>query len=731
MAKCQKCGNELKGGAKFCSKCGAKVILISPEVTAKIEILRRRIEKDPLDPRLYVEIGAIYLENGLFQEALIEYQKAVSIDNSYFDAHLNSGKVYLELRELEKSERSYQKAFSLKPDSADARLGLFRAYHLQNKLEQAIEVGEEVIKTDPGNLEVHKILKEMYDKKGMKEKVLKELEIISSLAPEDKESLKELSELYAERGETEKEFKCYERVFELDPKDIETRFNLGKWFCVRGEYKKTIAHLEDISSRFPHERESYVHLYLSLAYINQQELNHAIKEMGLVSPPSYENLTDQDKKLFAEAYSKIGFAVSQNKNFSAAIDYLERALKYEPQSTEYQKQLEAVNAVMARSKTKAKKRWFLLVSTLVLLAFASVAFYVIRLYSRGTAIFEIKQVMEDGSTLAPSTARLYVDDSEIGNLEDNFKIHIKAGKFHRIIVRHPQYYDFDTLVMVRGNQNIYVPLELKPRTGSLHIDSAPPKAQLTLDSKVIGNAPLDVSSLIIGEHRLEAKLRFYSNANQSVMVVEDSTNRIKVGLEKGHGQILLTQDWWPYQTTYRIGTQEQKHIYAGSVLRFTAEAGEVKVEACCDYDGNWYIRGYTTLETGEEKKIDVKDLLAQPESEKGELEPSKIDGPELFSVRAYNCDDQGTISVNGEKILEVGYQKDSGWQVINSHLHAGNNIITFWVDDFGGGWTYGFQLKKAETVLWQEECGLAGSEGCTKPQGSPHAFFKEYVLKIE
>lgn len=126
-------------------------------------------------------------------------------------------------------------------------------------------------------------------------------------------------------------------------------------------------------------------------------------------------------------------------------------------------------------------------------------------------------------------------------------------------------------------------------------------------------------------------------------------------------------------------------------------------------------------------------LAVEQEMEKvkaeSEKKPRNIEGH--FFVRAYNIDDLATIIVNEQKIIEVGFRNDSSWVEINSYLHSGDNLIKFILDDFGGGYTYSFQLKHDQTILWKNECGSAGSRGCPNPKGSPHAYQKEYLLTID
>ncbi|HEX7401771.1 MAG TPA: PEGA domain-containing protein [candidate division Zixibacteria bacterium] len=419
MIKCIRCGSEVKVYAKFCNKCGAKIthVTLTPELTAQIDIIRKKIEKDSLNPKLYVDLGLMCLQNNFLQEALIEFQKAVSIDSSNYEAHLRSGEIYLDLEELDKAESSYQKAFSLNPTSPEVKLGLFRVYHLRRKVEQGLMLGEELIQADPNNLEVHKALKEMYNEKGMSEEVFRELLSITALAPHDKESLEELAGFYEERGDMENEIQCYQKVLELDPEDIVSRFSLGKSFCLRGEYEKAIEYLKNIVAEMAHPFESYGHMYLALSYASQQELDNAIQEIGLTSPLDYEELTDTDKKLLAETHYKIGCGILQRKLFYSAIDYLQKAIKYEPQNTEYQKKLDNVRMELTRAKGEVRKKWLVFSIGIVIVAIIVIAGWYLSDRRTRVSIAPAKLIPVYGSLRVnsePSGADVYVDGKLLG-----------------------------------------------------------------------------------------------------------------------------------------------------------------------------------------------------------------------------------------------------------------------------------------------------------------------------
>jgi tetratricopeptide (TPR) repeat protein/DNA-directed RNA polymerase subunit RPC12/RpoP len=522
LIKCQECGSGVRDGAKFCGKCGAKITLISPELDARIDILKKKIEKDSLDPKLYAELGEIYLQNNLVKEALIEYQKAVSIDDSFFDAHLGSGDAYLELGELGKAESSYHKALNLNPKSSQAKSGLFMTYYLENMLEQAIQLGEDIIQTDANNLEVHKALKDIYLQKGMREKVFKELESISMLAPGDKESLKELAHFYAEKNEIEKELKCYEKVLELDPKDIETRSNIGGLLCEKGDYRKAIEYLKDIIEELPPDLGVYAHLYLAVSYIGQHQLDRSIEEINLVSLPDYEELGARDKKLFAEAYYKIGYAVFQNKSFSTAVEYLEKALKHEPQNAEYQKQLDAARFELAKLKSKSKKKRLVIAITMITVAIILVGGWYL---SHG----KIELQIAPAENVKVSIDRKHLEGVAILKPGVVRSPSLRFG-VHRIMIEKEGYEKWEKDVKVAYNKTVRIQVTLVPIYGSLKINSKPSGTKVYLDEKLLGNTPLMASGILATKHILILKKEGYLSYEATVTILEKDVTNLDIRL---------------------------------------------------------------------------------------------------------------------------------------------------------------------------------------------------------
>ncbi len=87
-------------------------------------------------------------------------------------------------------------------------------------------------------------------------------------------------------------------------------------------------------------------------------------------------------------------------------------------------------------------------------------------------------------------------------------------------------------------------------------------------------------------------------------------------------------------------------------------------------------------------------------------------------VRMYNIDDVGTAMVNGSTAATTSYGGDSGFVDITKMIHTGDNSINFKLHNNVGGYTWGFQIKKDNTIVFDEKAGTAGSYGANNNDGS-------------
>jgi|GEM_PF-5612993 len=84
-----------------------------------------------------------------------------------------------------------------------------------------------------------------------------------------------------------------------------------------------------------------------------------------------------------------------------------------------------------------------------------------------------------------------------------------------------------------------------------------------------------------------------------------------------------------------------------------------------------------------------------------------------YYLRVFNVDDVSRVRVNGRDVLSIGYYQEREID-ITGYLREGQNTIELILENTGGGWTYGYVLRKGGNVIWSDSCGSVGKEGCNR-----------------
>lgn len=95
-------------------------------------------------------------------EALQCYRRAVSLDESYFEAHYCLGLAAFELRSFKLATTAWQQALALRPDSGDARYNYALTLKADNRFKEAAEELEKLLAVHPDEARAHLTLGILY-----------------------------------------------------------------------------------------------------------------------------------------------------------------------------------------------------------------------------------------------------------------------------------------------------------------------------------------------------------------------------------------------------------------------------------------------------------------------------------------------------------------------------------------------------------------------------------------
>ncbi len=117
--------------------------------TDRISLWEDITAKSPNLARAHAGLGAVYLKLGRTDEAMREFQTAVSLDLSNFIAHYNMGVIYLRQDRLDEAKTEFQAAVMLRPDRADFHNALATVYARQGLRNDAMNEYQTVLGLDP------------------------------------------------------------------------------------------------------------------------------------------------------------------------------------------------------------------------------------------------------------------------------------------------------------------------------------------------------------------------------------------------------------------------------------------------------------------------------------------------------------------------------------------------------------------------------------------------------
>ena len=136
-----------------------------------------KIARD-LDPTLletHRVRGIVLLNTQNLEEAIEEFQAALTINKNIADLHLYLGVAYKALNDLDKAQESLLAAYALNPKDTIALIELSRAFFADGRYPQAAQYAEEAVKVDPSDPRLHGNLGIVYYKNGDYDEAILEL----------------------------------------------------------------------------------------------------------------------------------------------------------------------------------------------------------------------------------------------------------------------------------------------------------------------------------------------------------------------------------------------------------------------------------------------------------------------------------------------------------------------------------------------------------------------------
>lgn len=126
-----------------------------------------------LRPDTYFEMGLVSYYNKQYDEAIEQWENAVSLNKNNLKAYICLGIVYSEENMPDNAIKILKRALEIDPKYATIHLVIARIYEQKGSLDDAIYEYSKVLEINPETIDIHNILGTLYEKKGLKEEARK------------------------------------------------------------------------------------------------------------------------------------------------------------------------------------------------------------------------------------------------------------------------------------------------------------------------------------------------------------------------------------------------------------------------------------------------------------------------------------------------------------------------------------------------------------------------------
>lgn len=322
-----------------------------------LEAIESLLISYPNDPLLLNISGACYAGLEKFDKAIELYEKALSVNPDYAEAHNNLGIVLHNLNLLDDAVKSYIAAISINPNYAEAHNNLGNSQGKLGQLSDAIRSYEKALIIKPNFNDAFNNLGFAHKELGEFNEAARSYEKIIKINPEFAEAYNNLGVALIGLNKTDDAIENYQKALEINPEFAEAYNNLGIALRKKNQimgaiksFKKAIyfnanyfqAHL-NLGGAF-HEigqLDYSVNSYKDAIAINPNyaevfnDLGVVLQELGRVdsSVKNYERAINLKPDYF-EAHNNLGIAFQELGQFDLAIGSYENSISSNPNYAE-------------------------------------------------------------------------------------------------------------------------------------------------------------------------------------------------------------------------------------------------------------------------------------------------------------------------------------------------------------------------------------------------------------
>ena len=250
------------------------------------------------------------------------------------EVHLKLGNVYMDNLLYEKALVEYEKAKQIKPQSARITHAMGRVYKALGDIDKAENSFVEAVTYNPRYIKVQQSLGELHLERGNEAEAIKYLKQAAAISPNDSSRQTKLGKLYAKNSQFEEAETAFQQAINSDPKNAELQTQIGEIYLEHGQPEKAA---EAFRGSLGLNETVHVYNRLGIALRRKEQYKEAVEEYKKALKVEPDNEV---------VYYNLGRAYLDDNQKRDAVDAFRKALEFNPDFSEAKEMLDKLSTPM-------------------------------------------------------------------------------------------------------------------------------------------------------------------------------------------------------------------------------------------------------------------------------------------------------------------------------------------------------------------------------------------------
>jgi tetratricopeptide (TPR) repeat protein len=284
-------------------------------------------------------MGASAAQIGQLDDAILAFQKALSIKPDYAEAYNNIGNALKDQDKMKEAIEAYNKALSIKPDYAEPFNNMGNALRDQGRLNEAIKVYKKALSIKPDYAEAYNNMGIALKDQDKMEEAIEAYTKALSIKPDYANACYNMGITLKDQGKLEEAIEAFTKALAIKPDNAEAYNNMGAALTEQRRLEEAVKVYKKALSIKPDNAEA--HNNMGIVLRDQGKLKEAIEAYAksLSIKPDY-----------AEAYNNMGIALKDQGKLEEAIKAYIKALSIKPDYAEAHRNLSPVKKYTENDK---------------------------------------------------------------------------------------------------------------------------------------------------------------------------------------------------------------------------------------------------------------------------------------------------------------------------------------------------------------------------------------------